>query len=875
MLSVSDEFRKAIAQNTKVLLKGRIDFPSGDKLELDPADFMGQGATFTHATSTSDSFDIGAVVSGTVDVTLRNDDGRLDEYDFSSATITLWVGKELSAGVEWLRKGKYWIDQPDSYGEVFGFTALDATSLLDVPYSEVATSYPATLREIVDDACSHCGVSVSSAAFPNGEYVVQARPDDEAITCRDVVSYAAQASGNYVRARQSDDAIEISWYDVAGAEDWLDGGYFDAFRPYLSGDSVDGGTFEDYSSGYSADGGTFTSPVLPMISAVATMTLCTDDVLVTGVRVSAFDGEWSEEGAVAETALFGKEGYVLDIASNPFVQKGEAAKVAAAVGARVVDMRFRPFECTALAAPYLEPGDAVLLVDRHQRFFPTYLTSTTYKTNGYESFACSAETPARRTAQRFGAETQAIVKNKNLIIRERDERKRAIAELERIVGEGGGLYTTVETGDDGSKVYFLHDKPTIGESKIIWRMGAEALAVSTDGGKSYTTGLTAEGDAILKRVYAIGIDADHITAGSIVSRNNRGEVTFSTNIATGETYIGGSSIFIGPKEQTVAKVRCDSPADQEMKMVGGTAFRWIDGVVVEVTFTHGNTCPEIGFGMPNMVYEVVGPSGALTPSQLAWSPGKTVHLRFRVKGQSAVWVLLDEGGTPLLDELDSKVGANNVRNAFANDPTQVTISAGRVTFNAGTFVVNSSHFKVTSSGVITATSGTIGGFTIDSSSIRNSGMRLSNQGVFVSYKGEEIGHIHSNAWADNDSVRGLTFDLENNGDYMAWGWKRNASDNLYTWRLIYCSRAMSSYGADTLNVCCPLHVWATPDFHNRIAKNFWFDPRTGGANGGITVNTSTFVLPKRMNSNGTVAEWTTGCYMQFKAGVLMKCALPQ
>lgn len=520
MLSVSDEFRKAVSENPNVLVKGRVDFPSGETLDLAPGDFIGEGAVFTHATSSAGSFDIGAVISGTVDVTLRNDDGRLDEYDFSKATITMWVGKELSTGVEWLRKGKYWIDQPDSYGDVFGFTALDATSLLDRPFSIVKNLvFPATLGDMVFSTCSKCRVGLATETFPNDGITVPSRPDDEALTCRDVLSYAAQASGNFVRARQSDDALEIGWYDTAvfEGEAWLDGGYFDAFDPYLSGDAADGGSFDDYSAGHVADGGDFAPSRVPIISALASMTVCTDDVLVTGVTVDACDGPSGADGGVVEgeSARFGKGAYALAIDSNPLIQPGMAEAVAAAVGGRVVNMRFRPFEASAVGAPYLEPGDAVVLYDRNQRYFATFLTRVTYKTGGYASLACSAETPARRTAQRFSAQTQAIVANKNLVTLERDERKRAIAGLERIVGEGSGLYQTVETKPDGSKVYYMHDKPTLGESKIVWRMSADALAVSTDGGKTYASGLTAAGDALLNRIYAIGLDANRITTGTL------------------------------------------------------------------------------------------------------------------------------------------------------------------------------------------------------------------------------------------------------------------------------------------------------------------------------------------------------------------------
>ena len=53
-----------------------------------------------------------------------------------------------------------------------------------------------------------------------------------------------------------------------------------------------------------------------------------------------------------------------------------------------------------------------------------------------------------------------------------------------------------------------------------------------------------------------------------------------------------------------------------------------------------------------------------------------------------------------------------VRKAFANDNTAISISAGLITFNAGTLVINSTNFQLTSDGTITANAGVVGGWTL-------------------------------------------------------------------------------------------------------------------------------------------------------------------
>lgn len=84
---------------------------------------------------------------------------------------------------------------------------------------------------------------------------------------------------------------------------------------------------------------------------------------------------------------------------------------------------------------------------------------------------------------------------------------------------------------------------------------------------------------------------------------------------------------------------------------------------------------------------------------------------------------------------------SGVRNAFANDKSAITISAGVVTFNSNTFVVNSSKFKVTSDGTITATGGKIASFTFDNYKLYNSMLELTQTGITFKYNNSYRGEI--------------------------------------------------------------------------------------------------------------------------------------
>lgn len=66
------------------------------------------------------------------------------------------------------------------------------------------------------------------------------------------------------------------------------------------------------------------------------------------------------------------------------------------------------------------------------------------------------------------------------------------------------------------------------------------------------------------------------------------------------------------------------------------------------------------------------------------------------------------------NEYTGQIDLSQVRAAFANDQTAISISAGTITFNSGTIIINSENFSVTADGTVTATAGTIGGWTLKS-----------------------------------------------------------------------------------------------------------------------------------------------------------------
>lgn len=567
MKAISQAFNRAMLDNATLLVKATIKFSDGTTQSLSGDDICAMSVEAS--SSSSGSFDVGAAIVGQLSVTLNNYDERFSARDFEKSVIVPYVGKDVGGGdIEWLLLGTYVTSQPDSYSGQISITALDYLSKLEKDYDGSKVSWPCTLGLLAKAACDACGVELRSSGFANSEYSVTSEPELENETWLDIIGYIAQASGTFARAG-ADGAVEFAWYDTESleSEDWLDGETFDDASPYASGDSANGGDFINYNVGTAYDGGTFGSNHdVANINRFTSLTVYTDDVVVTGVQVTAAneiivdDDGGESNGDDGETALYGSDGYVLSLDSNPLVLYGQAATVASQVGKRVVGMRFRPFSCSAVTDPSIEPGDAAIVTDRKDNAYRTYVTSINLTVNGSETIECTAKSASRNSASSASAATKAIVAARNDIKREQAGREAALAKLrESLEGEiaANGLFSTTVKQSDGSSIYYLHNKSDLQSSNIVWKMTANAVAVSTNGPDGpYATGLTADGTAILDRIYAIGIDASYITSGTYLVKDAEGNTTAK---------IVSSSDDSG--------IYCKDPFTDKMTLLSWSAFR--------------------------------------------------------------------------------------------------------------------------------------------------------------------------------------------------------------------------------------------------------------------------------------------------------------
>lgn len=552
MLSISSEYELSLNENSNQLIKAKITFADNTVRQLSGDDIV--SCDFDQQVSSDSSFDIGTAIIGQMTITLNNHDGRFDACDFTKAQFVVWVGKQLSKGTEWIQRGIYTANQPDSYNGTIAISALDNMSKFEKPFRTFLASVGAlqganaSVRTLLTDMCRHCGVTWVDSGDKAFDTKFEYGYVDSNATCRQALAYACQAL--CVNASITNDGrLRTVWYDSAPfeAESDLDGGQFDAAKPYATGASKDGGNFTDYSSGASADGGTFfTNKGVHRLYAFSNITVNTDDVVITGVRVTERSVTVGSKTTNGGTYTVGTEGYVLDVSNNPLIIPGIGKSVADRIGAKVIGLRFRPFSGKHICVPSLEAGDCAYVIDRKQNVYKTYVTRVKYSVNGGMTVSCGAKSASRNSADNAGASTSAAVKVRNELHQELGVRDETIKNLGETLANASGLYHTEAKQPDGSTVYYLHDKPTTGQSQIIYKVTASGIGISTDAGKTYATGLSADGNAVLNRIYAIGINADYLTTGRISSKNGNSFIDLDTeeaNLKLGnKSTVGGKVI---------------------------------------------------------------------------------------------------------------------------------------------------------------------------------------------------------------------------------------------------------------------------------------------------------------------------------------------
>lgn len=525
MINVSNTFKEKLQDGEQVIEIVEITFADGTTKTLENEIMIGNN-DFSDCAESS-SFPVGATVCKTMKLELDNTEDQWKDYNFYQAKVHAYLKLQTSVAepasesiwmddfyepildidgnsivlsraasedrYETIDKGVYTITTPEQYGEILSFTALDDMYKTNAKYYSALT-LPQPIMALVRDACESLNIPMGFSSMAHGNVIVTALPDN--MTFRQLIGWAAMLETANARIDNRGYLQFIKWNFGA-----VENGSLVPFK------------LEDY---------------------VSSPTLSSDDIVITGIRVKNKESE----------SLFGTAGYVLELENN-LLSDSDLGTVATWIGGNLVGAKFRNLQGDLIYNPLLEFGDMAYSFDRNGNKYLTPITDASSPLNGITTVKTQADDPVRNSSTYMSAATKALVEARQLVKDERTEREKAVERLNNTLKTSGGLYMTVEPQDDGSNIYYAHNKPTLEESDIVWKFTAEAIGISMDGGKTYPYGLNINGELIARLLYAEGINASYINAGALVVRDTNGKIIFSADIDNNQIVIDGASVRIG------------------------------------------------------------------------------------------------------------------------------------------------------------------------------------------------------------------------------------------------------------------------------------------------------------------------------------------
>lgn len=529
MINVSNAFREKLEAGEPVRMMVDITFPDGTKKTINK-DIMNGDNGFSDCAESS-SFPVGATICKTLTLSINNDQEQWKNYNFYGAKIHAYLKLQTSYAapesvsalldesynpildstgdpiiatqaatkdiIETIDKGVYTVTTPEQYSDIINVTALDDMYKANKTYTS-RLKLPQSLINLVRDACKTVGIGIN-LTMDHGDIIIRKIPDS--MTFRQLFGYAAMVESANARIDYSGNLQFVKW---------------DFERTNIP-------ELKDYGN---------------------PPTLSSDDIVITGIKVT--NGQSSDDTDADYSGMYGEEGYVLEL-ENELIDADQLQTVANIIGEQIVGARFRNLEGDLVYNPLVEFGDMVYTYDRLGNKYLTPLTDVSGNVGGLTTVKTQADDPIRGSSDFYGNSTKAIVAARQMVQKETSAREEAIRRLAETLNSSSGLYMTQEPQQDGSIVYYMHNKATVAESNIIWKLTAEAFAVSIDGGKTYPYGFAVTGELITRLLYAEGINADYINAGTLIVRDKSGNAIFEADMDTGSVTLDGSYVTIGGK----------------------------------------------------------------------------------------------------------------------------------------------------------------------------------------------------------------------------------------------------------------------------------------------------------------------------------------
>jgi phage minor structural protein len=369
-----------------------------------------------------------------------------------------------------------------------------------------------------------------------------------------------------------------------------------------------------------------------------------------------------------------------------------------------------------------------------------------------------------------------------------------------ITGNQGG-YIVMNPAEKPQEI-FIMDTPDISTSQKVWRWNLSGLGYSSTGiNGPFALAMTMDG----------AIVADFITAGTING-----------------SLIKAGSVQAGSLSQEYKKSVTDAINSSANEVT--QAFQVADGQVLSTvnnTLSNYSTTTQMNSAITQSANKI---SSDVSATYLSKTSASNTYATKTSLTQTA-------------DEINSEVSKKVNNSDFGTKITQNAYSV-RVAWN------NNSNYIQLEAGKLAIYNGSV--------STSQKRAVFDESGNHFYRNSYYVGKIGTNQIKDDNSKKGLNFDLEYQGSYMTWAAKQSSTSDTYTmkWTYVQNGKGWSNYTENTLHAGCDI------DMHYWTLKNVNFEG--GGINGTLNM-----VQPLSVNSDGTLSQWSNGCSLQFKNGILV------
>lgn len=550
MINASTQLKEESLTNRNYYVTANVTLSDGTTLKLEKKDFFLSGNSLVDSADSGD-FPVGVAIEKTASLSLVNDDGRFDNYNFNGARFVIFLNLQLSNKLETIKRGTYVVSKKPATASEISLSLLDKMHNADKTYDS-NLSFPCTVRELLSECCQQCNIVLGDATFPNSNFQILQSPSNT--TYRAVIGMCAGIAGGNARIDENDLLRIVTFnktftstiiYGGGTAKDWTNGDDLDGgtLNPWTTGTVIDGGTLNPWTTGTVIDGGTLSKSDYHTLFSIQNLQYDVDDIVVTGVKYIEDESEY----------MSGREGYVITVDNQ--LLSGNARAGVEAIGNQLIGLRMRPFSCDGISNGYVTFGDPVEFIDTKNRVFRSFVTDIEFVFGGSTTWSCNAKS-AEEDASEFIGEQQAVVEQaKKDIEKKLSAYDIKLKQMNELAANTLGFFYTEEMQEDGSVITYRHDKPALADSKIIYKTGVDGFFLSVDGGQTWKAGFDSNGDAVLNILYAIGIQSEWINTRGFTAKDNKGNTTLRIDADTGAVTLEVESFTL--KSRTIEQIAKD------------------------------------------------------------------------------------------------------------------------------------------------------------------------------------------------------------------------------------------------------------------------------------------------------------------------------